>query len=132
MTFYAQYPSALNAGTVVVSGSVTVTNPIELTGLNSSSPPVYNVYSSTNITTSAYVQLIASTTIDTTWVDIFDSSGQAMILATGAAGFETIQAYIPPGGDSFSLAIAPGTRVAYKALTANATTGYLLLNLRGN
>jgi hypothetical protein len=100
-------------------------------GLSSSNAPIYNVYSSTNITTAAYTQLIASTTSATTYIDIFDSSGQAMVLATGGAGSEVIQAYIPPGGGSLSFAIPAGTRVAYKALTANATSGYLLLNLRG-
>lgn len=96
-----------------------------------SNAPVQNIYSSVNITTAAYTQLIASTTSATKYIDIFDSSGQAMILATGAAASEVILAYIPPGGDSFSFAIPSGTRVAYKALSANATSGYLLLNLRG-
>jgi hypothetical protein len=109
------------------------TNSIGKVSINGSpgpaNAPVYNVYSTTNITTSAYTQLIASTTSATNYVDIFDSSGQGMILAVGAAGSEVIQAYISPGGDEFALQIPAGSRVAYKALTANATTGYLLLNL---
>lgn len=105
--------------------------PVAQSGFAAANAPVYNVYSSTNITTSAYVQLIASTTSATKYIDIFDSSGQAMILAVGAAGSEVIQAYVPPGGDSFSFAIPAGSRVAYKALTATASSGYLLLNLRG-
>jgi hypothetical protein len=105
--------------------------PVAQSGFAAANAPVYNVYSSTNITTLAYVQLIASTTSATKYIDIFDSSGQAMILAVGGAGSEVIQAYIPPGGDSFSFAIPAGSRVAYKALTATASSGYLLLNLRG-
>jgi hypothetical protein len=104
---------------------------IKKQGLAIANSPVYNSYSSTNVTTSAYTQLIASTTSATNMVQVFDSSGQAMILATGAAGSEVIQAYIPPGGADFNLAIAAGTRVAIKALTANATSGYLLVNLLG-
>lgn len=94
-----------------------------------SNAQVYNTYSTTNITTAAYTQLVASTSNATTYLDIFDSSGQTMILATGAPGSEVNQFYVPPGGDQISLKIPAGTRVAYKALTANATTGYLVINL---
>ena len=90
--------------------------------------PVYNSYSSTPVTTSAYVQLVASTSLLTNDLEIFDSSGQGMILATGSSGSEVIQAYIPPGGASLKLQIPAGTRVAYKALTANASGGYLIIN----
>lgn len=100
-------------------------------GLTKSNTPVYNSYSTTSVTTSAYVQLIASTTSLANMVQIFDSSGQAMILATGAAGSEVDQVYVPPGGADFNLSIAAGTRVAIKALTATASSGYLLVNLLG-
>lgn len=99
------------------------------TGRSVANAPVYNVYSATNITTAAYVQLIASTTNATNFVDIFDSSGNAMILAVGASGSEVIQAYVAPGGDQIPLAIPAGSRVSYKALTADSTSGYLLINL---
>ena len=90
--------------------------------------PVYNSYSSTNITTAAYTQLVASTSAQANFVDIFDSSGQSMILAVGPSGQEVIQAYIAPGGEQIPLAIPAGSRVAYKALTANATSGYVTIN----
>lgn len=116
----------------LASDTSTNTNPFSTNqkGLATANAPITNDYSSVNVTTAAYTQLIASTTSATTYVDIFDSSGQAMILATGGAGSETVQAYIPPGGDSFSFAIPASTRVAIKALTATATSGYILLNLR--
>lgn len=130
--------SAVNKGQTTSAGSLPVVIasdqsalPTAQKGLAVANAPIQNVYSSTNITTAAYTQLIASTTSATTFVDIFDSSGQAMILAVGGSGSEVIQAYIAPGGDSFFLAIPAGSRVAYKALSANATSGYLLLNLRG-
>lgn len=100
-------------------------------GVLQSNAPVYNVYSSTNVTTAAYVQLVASTTAKTNSVRIFDSSGQSMILAVGGAGAEVIQLYVPAGGDSFPLTIPAGSRVSYKALTGNATTGYLIINFLG-
>lgn len=98
-------------------------------GTAKSNAPVYNSYSSVNITTSAYVQLIASTTSATNNIHIFDSSGQAMILAIGGAGAEVDTLYVPPGGDTYNLNIPAGSRVSYKALTANATSGYLLISL---
>jgi hypothetical protein len=91
--------------------------------------PVLNAYSTTNVTTATYTQLIASTTAAANTVDIFDSSGQAMILAVGAAGSEVVQYFIQPGGNAFKLAIPAGSRIAIKALTANATSGYITLNL---
>lgn len=97
-------------------------------GSTNANAPTYNIYSSSSITTAAYTQLVASTTSAINALDIFDSSGQAMILATGGAGSETIIAYVPPGGASYRVSIPAGTRVAYKALTANATSGYLLIN----
>jgi hypothetical protein len=130
-----QLPTTLGAKTTANSLAINIasdqTVPVTQGGFAASNAPVYNAYASTNVTTSAYVQLIASTTSATRFIDIFDSSGQAMILAVGGAGSEVIQAYVPPGGDAFSFAIPAGSRVAYKALTGNATAGYLLLNLRG-
>lgn len=112
-----------NAGTPVVSGSV------KIQGTGFSAAPFYNVYSSTNITTSAYVTLVASTTTVTNAIHIFDSSGQAMILAVGGVGSEVDQYLVGPGGDDFDLTIPSGSRVSYKAKTATASSGYLLMNL---
>jgi hypothetical protein len=114
---------ASDQAAVAVKGSLSPT-----TGRSFANTPVQNIYSSTNITTGAYVQLVSSTTSTTNYLDIFDSSGQAMILGVGGSGSEVIQAYIPPGGDQIPLAIPSGSRVAYKALSANATSGYLLMN----
>lgn len=130
----AQLPATLGQKTSANSLAVVLASdqsslPVEEAGRSSANAPVYNVYSSTNITTSAYVQLIASTTSAANYLDIFDSSGQAMILAVGASGSEVIQGYISPGGDQVPLHIPAGSRVAYKALTSNATAGYLLMSL---
>lgn len=122
--------SAVTAITNALPAGTNVIGLVRQGGFTLSNAPVQNVYSTTNVTTAAYVQLIASTTAATNWVDIFDSSGQAMIIATGASGSEVPFAYIPPGGDSFSYAIPISTRISVKALTATANSGYLLLNLR--
>src|ERR1700743_314521 len=49
---------------------------------------VRNNYSVTPVNTSAYVQLVASTSAPTTSLDIFDSSGSTLAIAYGAAGLE--------------------------------------------
>ena len=123
--------SALPTGANTIGAISNTSFGSKIAGLSAANAPVYNVYSSTNITTAAYVQLIAATTSAAQNIQIFDSSGQGMILAVGAPGSEVIQAYVAPGGDAFQLNIPAGSRVAYKALTANATAGYLLINLLG-
>jgi hypothetical protein len=132
---------ATNSGTQATSANQTSGNsslstiatntgsPVSPKGRAIANAPVYNAYSTTNVLTSAFVQLIASTTLVANYVDIFDSSGNAMIIAVGAAGSEVIQAYIPPGGDQIPLTIAAGSRVSIKALTASSTSGFLLVNL---
>lgn len=101
-------------------------------GYSSANAPVNNVYSSTNITTAAYVQLVASLTNDCQEIEIFDSSGQALYLATGGSGSEVNQIIITPGGNGrVKLRIAAGTRISAKAITATANSGSLYINFYG-
>lgn len=89
----------------------------------------YNDYSSTSVTTSAYVQLEASLAAACKEIEIFDSSGQGMILAVGAAASEVDQIYIFPGGNGrVPLAIAASSRISIKAKTATASSGYIMIN----
>lgn len=113
-------------GTISVPGGITVTGgSINTTG-KTSVALVRNDYSSVNVTTAAYVQLIASLADSVTALHIFDSSGQTLVLATGAAAAEVNQIYIPPGGnDLIPLTIAAGTRVSIKAVSATASAGEL-------
>lgn len=103
-------PIGTGAGTIIIPGRSSV-------GL------ARNVYSSVNVGTGAYVQLVASTSDTTNHVHIFDSSGQTLVLATGAALSESNKLYIPPGGISADLTIASGTRVSIKAISGTANTG---------
>lgn len=83
-----------------------------------------NVYSTTNVTTAAYTQVVASLASAVTIIDIFDSSGQVLAIATGAAGSESQKAYIYPGGNGqIPLSIAAGTRVSIRAISSNAVSG---------
>lgn len=90
---------------------------------------VRNDHSSTAVTTGAYVELVASTSGTINRFHIFDSSGEALILATGAAASEVDVAYIPPGGldAPLDLNVASGTRLSVKALTADTSVGDLII-----
>lgn len=90
---------------------------------------IRNSYSSTNVTTAAYVQLVASTTSNINRLWIFDSSGQDFVLAVGAAASEVDQIQISPGGwdAPVDLFIPSGSRISIKAVSATANSGILLI-----
>lgn len=119
--------------TTTVTGTVAATQSGTWTtisgGKAKANTPVRNDYSSVNVTTSAYVQLVASLTTTTTEIEIFDSSGQDLVLATGGAGSEVDQVSIFPGGNGrIPLAITSGTRISIKAVSGTASTGIILIN----
>ncbi len=88
---------------------------------------VYHQHS-TPITTSAYTQIVASTTDVINNLQIFDSSGQMLVLAVGAVGLEIDKLLIFPGGNgSVDLTIPSGSRLSLKAVTGNSTAGYFAL-----
>lgn len=91
---------------------------------------IRNDYSTTNVTTAAYVQLVASTTNNINRVWIFDSSGQDFVLATGAAASEVDQIQIPPGGwdAPVDIFIPSGSRLSIKSKSATASSGILLIS----
>lgn len=132
----AKLPAALGQTTMTASMSVAIAS-------NQSNLPVVQQgmakadlaridYTGTNVTTGAYVQLIASTAAAAKGLYIFDSSGQTLFLATGAAASEVNQIYIAPGGDGWiPLAIAAGTRLSLKAVSATASTGEINVSLLG-
>lgn len=109
-----------NLNVAIVTSNTLNTNTVGKTVVTSAR----NVYSSTNVTTSAYTQLVASLGNTVNAVEIFDSSGQTLWLATGAAGSETNQIYIYPGGNGFiPFSIPVSTRVSIKAVSATANAG---------
>jgi hypothetical protein len=90
--------------------------------------PWRNVYSSTAVSTIAYTQIDASTAADINRLQIFESSGQTMALATGAGGAEVIQLYITPGGIDIDYRIPSGTRISIIAISATANVGEIVIN----
>ena len=88
-----------------------------------------NDYTVINVTTGAYVQLIASTSADINQIDIFDSSGSTLALAIGASGFEVNKLIIYPGGNGeVKLKLPSGSRLSIKALNTTANRGELDIN----
>lgn len=128
-----QLPSALGQTTmsaslpVVIASNQSTLNVTQ--GGSAAVTHVRNDYTSTSVTTAAYVQLVASTGSTVNSIEIFDSSGQTLVLATGAAASEVDQIIIFPGGNGkVSLTIAASTRVSVKALSATASVGELDIN----
>lgn len=128
--------STLALGQTTMSASIPVTFASNQSNLNISSGGkskvniARNDYGSTNVTTGAYVQIIASTAATSNLLEIFDSSGQTLVLAVGAAASEVDQFYINPGGNGqVPFLIPSGSRVSIKAVTATASAGYINLSL---
>lgn len=62
--------------------------------------------------TSTYLEIFSSLTNNVNYIEIFDSSGYTIVLATGAAGVEVPLMLITPGGNGFvPVHIDAGTRV---------------------
>ena len=90
----------------------------------------------TNVTTAAWATLLAaaSNMNACSGLEIFNPSGSAMQIATGAAGSETTLPYtILPGGTTGFLAIEipSGTRISLKAIDTNVAAGLFVLNQFG-
>ena len=124
---------AISSGTVTTVSTVTavtsITNNVNVKQVNTKGQFVRNAYTTSPVTTGAYVQLIASTTSAYNVIEIYDSSTQSLVFAIGAAGSEVDQFIIFPGGNGrIPFTLATGQRVSVKALSANAVTGELDIN----
>jgi len=148
-TFYAIYPPSLGGASspTVVTGSGTAGSPapgvVTVQGITGGTPLAVAAtlvgqsaswlesldYAGTPVTTLAYVQLNPSTATNINYLSIFDSSGNPMILAVGAPGSEVDQLYVPPGGSvgGYNLYIPAGSRISYKALLVDSTSGNLII-----
>jgi hypothetical protein len=131
-TFWQTTQPVSAASLPLPSGAATESSLLNVKAGRASVAHVRNVNSSVNITTAAYVQLVASLGAAVHEIEIFDSSGSSFVLATGAAASEADQVYVFPGGNGrIPLTIAASTRVSVKAVSANATTGEFLINFYG-
>ena len=81
-------------------------------------------YQAVPVTTSAYTELVASTSDDVNELFIFDSSGRTLVLAIGSSGSEADKVYVIPGGNgTIPWAIPAGSRISIKAIGSNANKG---------
>lgn len=90
-------------------------------------------FSSTNLPASnAYLELDSSLNQDIKAIQVFDTGGNVMAIATGAAASEVDVCYIGPGSNEITpITIASGTRVSVKRVdsTTAGSSGFLVLNL---
>ena len=131
----ALLPTALGQGTMATSFKVVLPSdqsalPIQSSVGRAKVNQLFNDYTVTPVTTAAYVQLIASTSAVSNRLEIFDSSGEVLIIAVGAAASEVDQLYLFPGGNGvIDLAIPTASRISIKSKTATASVGLVAINL---
>lgn len=120
----------------LIYGNATATGDIIVAPASSSGrslvDSVYNDYGTTNVTTAAWVQLIAATAGVINQVQTYDTSGEAFEIGIGAIGLETLLFYMPRGGNGeVNVTIPAGSRISIRAKTGNATTAGtdLIMNL---
>jgi hypothetical protein len=122
---------SIPAGSAAI-GSVTVSNfpssSVTVAGGNVPLQFVRNDYSITNVTTGAWVTLIASTSGVTNVIETFDSSGRTMEIGFGPT--PTAKFLIFPGGNGrATVAIPSGTQISIQAVSGNAISGEFSMNL---
>ncbi len=82
-------------------------------------------YGSTNVTSSAYVELVAATPFPVSRIQVSDTSTKLLKIATGAASSEVDIVTCPISGSVLiPYQIPAGTRLSIKAIDATASTGY--------
>lgn len=97
--------------------------------VTTSSDLIRNNYVTSPITTAAYIEVLAATSVDIKMLEIYDGSSSIMVLAIGPVGFEIDILYIIPGGNGqVKYTIPAGTRLSVKAVSANAINGELVIN----
>lgn len=113
-------------GTLTVAGTVAVSSTASPTGRSYGDSGRID-FSSTNVTTGAWVELDASTAATINALLIDSTCGEVLELGTGAAAAETRVLVIPRGGFTMAvpLAIAAGTRLSLRAITATCSVGDL-------
>jgi hypothetical protein len=102
---------------------ITVAQPVAVGG-------AINNNTSTNITTAAYVTLVASAPQNLVAIQILDTGGRFYVVALGPAASEVDFAYVQPGGSDYIYKSIPaGTRISIKAIDGNAVAGFTGINI---
>lgn len=127
----AKLPASLGAQTQAASLSVALASD-QVLPLSSGRTPVgklRNDYTSTNVTTGAWVQVSGGLAGAANVAEIFDSSGQTLEFGVGAPGGEVSQFYIFPGGNGkIDVSVVAATQLHVRAVSATADAGELVIN----
>lgn len=103
-----------------------------LKAVDSSQVNVFS-YASSNVTTSAYTTLIVSTPITVSNMLVCDSSGQLLKIASGIPGNEVDLFTTEMGGCIVvPYYLVAGQRLAIKAITNTASSGYNVISFLKN
>ncbi len=90
------------------------------------------IIAATGLSTSAWTTAIAVTAAAAKGFQLFDTGGQYLLWATGAAGLEVALFVTGPGTDqTMQVQIASGLRLSVKALNTVPTGGSIAANLLG-
>jgi hypothetical protein len=112
-----------------------LTSPIAVSGSFSlANPEVYTTTSlidasSTNISNSTFLQLVASTTQITKKIQSIEDIGEFMAIYVGSSGAETMLCALPLGGGEVEVNVPAGSRLTIRSLNNTVTSGRLILNL---
>ena len=97
--------------------------------------PVYRIgvaMAATTITTAAYVELDSEMDSSCTALDVFNSGANPIYLAIGPASSESPIPYLIPISMTHpvrvNIAIKKGVRLSARSLSADVTTGFLIIN----
>jgi len=127
----AKLPAALGKQTAAASLSITLSSDEQLpTQAGRTAVGFARLdYSVTNVTTGAYEQIIASVPATANKMEIFDSSGQTLKIAFGAAAAEVDQFLVFPGGNGpIDINVPAATRISIQAVSALADAGEISIN----
>lgn len=93
-------------------------------------------FGSTNVTTSAWVQVAANCPAPCSAIEIFNGGGSILKISTGSSGQEDaseLPYYILPGSGCsiFPFELKNSARISLKAVDLSSTAGYFVVNLFG-
>lgn len=95
--------------------------------------PIINDCTVTTITTAAWVQLTATLDASCSGLEIENTSAKSIQIGVGASGSEVAFYAVAPGVNTVLIPheLKKGSRISAKAVTADATTGALIINKFG-
>lgn len=89
----------------------------------------YQNCASNTLESATYTEVEDSLTENVNMVEIYNPGSVPIIVAIGAAASEDdLPFYAPPGASKYPILLSEGQRIAVKAVGADITSGYLIMN----